>query len=167
MRIKSFSLIEVLLYLSMVSIIVLTVSVLLSGVLSSRIKTQVFLEVESQGQQILDQISQSISEAGGIITPAAGLSGQVLSLQGTLGGSVPATYQLESSNLTINQSGQPSRPLNNSKIIISNLNFTNSLNPGSAVPSIRVFFTITSYNPSNRNEYFYQKNFQTTATLDL
>ena len=167
MRIKSFSLIEVLLYLSMVSIIVLTVSVLLSGVLSSRIKTQVAMEVESQGQRMIDQISQSISEANGISAPSAGLSGQILSLQGTPGGSVPATYQLESSNLIIEESGQTPRPLNNTKIVISNLNFTNSLNPGSTAPSIRVFFTATSYNPSNRNEYFYQKNFQTTVTLDI
>ncbi len=165
MKQKSFSLIEILLYISMVSIIILAVSTLLAMILNARIKTETMLEVESQGQFLVETITKSINEAQSVNLPAA-TTGDSLSLATNDVNTTPTVYALSSGALTIAEGALPNEKLTNSKITVSNLNFTNTQNAGSTSGAIQVNFTISFNNTSNRNEYDYQKTFQTTASIE-
>lgn len=166
MKQKSFSLIEILLYISMVSIIILAISTLLAMILNARIKTETMLEVESQGQFLVETITKSINEAQSVNLPAAATTGDSLSLATNDVNTTPTVYALSSGALTIAEGALPNEKLTNSKITVSNLNFTNTQNAGSTSGAIQVNFTISFNNTSNRNEYDYQKTFQTTASIE-
>ena len=59
---------------------------------------------------------------------------------------------------------QNSIALTNSRIVASNLTFTNLSRAGTP-GTIRIQFTLTHINPSGRNEYNYNKTFYGSASL--
>ncbi len=162
MKTKSFTLVELLLYLALSAMIVLMVSSFLTLILKSRVKGQVISEVEGQGMQAMQTITQEIRGATGPSIPIGG-SGSTLSLS-------PA-------NLTLNQTGntlyitRDSTPvaLTSAKVRISNLSFQNVgatiENTTDPAHSIRIKFTLSYVNLSGRNEYEYSKNFTGSATI--
>ena len=136
---KGFTLIELLLYVSIVGAMILSVSAILPLLMQSRVKNQTIAEVEQQGIQVMQLITQTGRNATDInFTSAFDLSG------GTI--------------------RQNSIALTNSRIVASNLTFTNLSRAGTH-GTIRIQFALTHINPSGRNEYDYNKTFYGTASL--
>src|SRR3989344_8594659 len=77
---NGFTLVELLLYVAISSVILLVTSLFLSVLLESRIKSQVIAEVEQQGAQVMQIMTQSIRNAETINSPAQGVSGASLSI---------------------------------------------------------------------------------------
>lgn len=161
---SGFSLVELLLYISILALILLSISVFLSTLLSSRVKNQTISEVESQGLQAMHLITQTIRNSASITTPAQGVSAASISLSTYTSELNPTIFDISGGALRVSEGGGPAVSLTNSRVTVSALSFQNvsrSNTPG----SVRISFTISSVNSSGRNEYQFQKTFVATASL--
>lgn len=161
---KGFTLVEALLYITMVLIIVGSSSVVFITILESRVKNQTIIEVEHQGAQVLEVISQVIRNAENINSPSMGISSSILSLDVTDSSKDPTIFDLSSGVVRIKEGANSEIALTNDRVIVSNLLFQN-LSRTATPGNIRVSFTITHYNPGARNEYDFTKTFFTSASL--
>lgn len=138
-----FTLIELLLYVSIVGAIIFSIAGFLSLLMQSRVKNQVISEVEQQGVQVMQVITQTGRNATNVnFTSAFDLSGGVIRMDDG-GGPVALT---------------------NSRVTASGLTFQNLSRSGTP-GTMRVQFTLTHVNPEGRNEYNYSKTFIGSATL--
>ncbi len=154
---KGFTLIELLLYISVASIIVFTTASLLRFTLESRVKNQTIAEVEQEGAQVMQLITQTIRNGTAINSPTIGNSAASLSVDSTV-------FDLSSGAVRIKEGAGAAINLTSSKVTVSNLNFKNLSREGT--PNIiRISFTVTYINSSGRNEYDFTKTFYGSAGL--
>lgn len=161
---SGFSLVELLLYISILALILLSISAFLSTLITSRVKNQTISEVESQGLQAMHLITQTIRNSASITSPAQGASAANISLSTYTVGLNPTVFDVSGGALRISEGGGATVALTNSRVTVSELSFQNvarTNTPG----SIRISFTISSVNSSGRNEYQFQKTFVATASL--
>ena len=161
---KGFTLIELLLYISLTGIIILSVSILTINILQSRVKNQTITEVEQQGVQIMQQITQAIRDAEEINSPTIGNSAPSLSLQVTSSIDDPTVFNISNNILKIKKGTSQEEDLHNSRVSLSNLTFSN-LTRTDTPGIIRIEFILSYVNNSGRNEYEYSKNFYASASL--
>ena len=155
--------VELILYIGIASVLLVMISLFLSTILEARIKQQSMMEIESQGTQIMEQITQNIRNAEGINSPSPGGSSSTLSLA-TNSGSNPILFGINGGNIVITEGTSSAISLSNNRITASNLNISNvsrSDTPG----LLKIEFTLTHNNPSGRNEYTYSKDFETSSGL--
>lgn len=161
---KGFTLIEILLYIGLAALLLASISAFFSLIIRSRVKSQTVSEVEQQGTQIMQIITQTIRSAENINSPSAGSSSSSLSLDAAGSGADPTIFDTDSGTARIKEGSGSVVSLNNSRIQISNLDFSNLSHSGTP-GSIKVRFTLTHQNPGGRNEYDYSKTFYGTASL--
>lgn len=159
-----FTLVELLLYISISAIILLVTSAFLATLLQSRIKNQTIAEVEGQGMQTMQIITQTVRNADTINSPIPGISATSLSINTITAGNNPTIFDLGSGAIQIKEGLATVVPLLNSRIIATNLSFAN-LSRASTPGTIRIQFTLTHRNPEGRNEYNFSKTFTGSATL--
>ncbi len=156
-RQAGFTLIELLLYIAVASIIVFTTASLLRFTLESRIKNQTIAEVEQQGSQVMQLITQNVRNGTAINSPTIGASSVSLSVDTTV-------FDLSSGAIRIKEGAGAVVNLTSSKVTVSSLNFQNLSRVGT--PNIiRVSFTATYINNSGRNEYDFTKTFYGSGGL--
>lgn len=160
-----FTLIELLLYIGISSIMLLVISVFLSILIESRIKNQTIAEVEQQGLQVIETITQIARNAESINAPIQSTSALSLSLDVITPGNDPTVFDLLSGIIRMSEGslGSPVS-LTNVRVIASGLIFQNLSLTGTP-GTVRMQFTLTHINPSNRNEYSFTKTFIGSATL--
>lgn len=161
---KGFTLIELLLYVSITSIIVFTTASLLQFTLQSRVKNQTIAEVEQQGSQVMQLITQTIRNATVINSPTIGESGASLSLGVVDGASSPTVFDLSSGGVRIKEGIGAGVNLTSSRVTTSNLSFQNLSRAGTP-NTIKISFTLTYINLSGRNEFEFSQNFYGSADL--
>ena len=161
---KGFTLIELLLYIGIASIMLLVTSVFLSTLLQSRVKNQTIAEVEQQGAQVMQIITQSIRNAENINFPSQGASASLLSLDVFNSSDDPTVFDISGESVRATEGVLPAVFLTNSRITASDLIFQN-LSRDNTPGIIRIQFTFTHINTEGRNEYDYQKTFYTSASL--
>ena len=159
-----FTLIELLLYVAISSIILLAISAFLSTLLESRVKNQTIAEVEQQGAQVMQTVTQAVRNADLINSPAAGASAATLSINTYVGGNNPTLVDLSSGVIRMTEGVGSPVALTNSRITASALTFQN-LSRASTPGIIRVSFILTQINSSGRNEYNFSKTFNASASL--
>ena len=136
---KGFTLIEPLLYVSIVGAIIFSVAGFLSLLMQSRVKNQAISEVEQQGGQFMQLVTQTGRNATNI--------------------NFSSVFDLSGGTIRENTIA-----LTNSRVVASNLTFQNLSRTGTP-GTIRVQFTLTHINPEGRNEYNYSKTFYGSASL--
>lgn len=161
---QGFTLLELLLYTSMMGIIVLAVSFVFQITLASRVKNQTIAEVEQQGIQAVQMISQSVRNATSITSPAQNISDSQLTIVVPAGANSPTIFSLSGGAIQMKEGVATAIPLTNTKVTVSSLTFVNS-SRASTPGSVRFQFTITYINNSGRNEYDFTKTFYGTASL--
>lgn len=162
---RGVTLIEVLLYVSISSLILLVTSVFLSVLVQSRIKNQTIAEVEQQGLQVMQMITQIARNAEAITTPSQGASASSLTLDVVTIADDPTIFDLASGVLQSKEGVAAPVPLSNSRVIASGLLFSN-MSRASTPGTIRIQFTLTHIaSPEGRNEYNFSKIFIGSATL--
>ena len=161
---QGLTLIELLLYVSITSIMLLITSLFLLTLLQSRIKNQTIAEVEQQGLQVMQIITQTARNAEAITSPAIGASSSSLTLDVVTGGSDPTIFDLSVGVISIKEGTGSTVPLTNSRITASVLNFQN-LSRVNTPGIIRISFTLTHVNPEGRQEYNFSKTFYANASL--
>ncbi len=161
---SGFTLVETLLYVSMTSVMVLVLSTFLFSILQSREKFQTVSEVDQQGTQILQLVTQSIRNAKKINTPLVGTFGESLSIDLNDAGKSPSVFNSAGTNFQVKEGVGAVISMTNHKMSLSGLSFSNV--SGVNTPGIiRFQFTLTHINPSGREEQNYSKTFYGSASL--
>lgn len=163
-RRRAFTIIELLLYIALVSVLLLSLSAFWANTIQSRIKTQTISEVDEVGTQAMNLITQSIRNADSVTTPAVGTSGAGLTLTMATAGVNPTVFDLSSGVIRVTEGATPAVNIISDKLAITNLSFQNLSGVGSP-GVVRVSFTVTYKNTSGRNEYDYSKTFYNTASV--
>lgn len=161
---NGFTLIELLLYVAIVSVMLLVISVFLFSLLQSRIKNQTIAEVEQQGQQVMQFITQIVRNAEAVASPTQSASASSLTLDVITDVNDPTIFDLSGGIIRIKEGSDSAVSLTNSRVTVSNLTFQN-LSRTDTPGIIRIQFTITHINPSGKNEYSFAKTFTGSATL--
>lgn len=161
---RGFTLIELLLYTSLLGIIVLLVSMAIATVLATRVKNQTIGEVEQQGQQVLQYMTQVARNAEVITAPLAGTSASSLTLDVVAVAKDPTIIDLSAGTLRTKEGAAATIPLTNAQVTASALTFTNLSRTGTP-GTIRIQFTLAHINPSGRNEFSFSKTFYASASL--
>ena len=137
------TLVELLLYMSLVSIFIVTLTDIFASILNVRTESEATSAVEVDGRFILARLNYDISRASTIITPSPiGATSPSLSMD--IGG-VTYTYSLSASNLQL-VNNLDTNNINGSETIISALSFQRIANasiPGTK-DTIRVQLTLDS-----------------------
>ncbi len=161
---KGFTLIELLLYVSIIGTIVFASAGFLSLLMQTRVKNQVISEVEQQGMQVMQIITQTGRNAEIINSPSLGGSAASVSFGMITPVDSPTVFDLSSGVIRIKEGVGTAVSLTNSRITASGLSFQNLSRTGTP-GTIRIQFTLTYNNSSGRNEYNFTKTFYETATL--
>lgn len=161
---KGFTLLELLLYIGMVAFIVLAIISFVFMLLQSRTKNQTVAEVEQQGMQVVQLITQTIRNAESINSPAQSSSDTSLSLDVVNAGDDPTIFDFSEGTIKITEGAGSAVSLINSRVVASDLTFEN-LSRSNTPGTIRLQFTLTHINPENKNEYDYTKTFYSNASL--
>ena len=159
------TLIEVLLYISLLSIMVIAISAFTALALQARIKGQTIGEVEQSSAQAIDIILTNIRFAKSINSPTRGNNASNLSL--TMPGvSQTVDFRLNSNKIEMQINGAGYSAITFDKLAISTLNFANTTKSTSvgALGSVKVNFRSDYINNNGRNEYNFGKNFQGAAS---
>jgi Tfp pilus assembly protein PilW len=159
-----FTLVELLLYAALSALFLTALSIFFALLLESRAKDEAISEVDQQGLQILQIVRQTVRNAEAINSPAPGVSGSTLSLDVLASPNDPTIFNESSGIFTIAEGAGSPIALNNNRVTISNLLFQNLSRP-STPGTVRIQFTLSYQNPSNRNEFRYQKTFFGGTTL--
>ena len=161
---RGFTLIEMLLYIAILAIVAVTISSFIFMVYTSRIKTSTISEVEQQGEQTMSLITQNIRNSSSITSPVAGVSASSLTLVEYNGTLSPTVLNQSGNVIQIKEGAGAVVALCSNRVVVSGLSFQNISNSGSH-GMVRIQFTLTHINSSNRNEYTYSKTFTSTASL--
>lgn len=161
---RAFTLVELLLYVSMAGVLILAVSVLMAAIMNARIKNRTVAEVEQQGARAIALITQTVRNADAINAPTIGTSAMTLSLNTYSGSLNPTFFDVSGGVLRVTEGAGSPVALTNSKVAVSNLSFQN-LSYSGTPGLVRVQFTLGYVNNSGRNEYDYSRSFAASAAL--
>ncbi len=162
---RGFTLIEMILYVAICSALLLSLSVMFSYLLSSRVKGQAVTEVNQQGSFVMHLLTSTIRNAKSIDVPLMGTSATSLSVTAQSPAISPTLISVSSSTLFIREAGGVSIPLTSSRISVSSLLFENVSSASSTDKIIRITYTLSYRSGSGRQEYVYVKTFTGSATL--
>lgn len=159
-----FTIIELLLYVSVAAVMLLLAAGFLGTLLQSRVKNQAVSEVEDQGARAVELITQTMRNAIDATVPAPRTSGPLLSLVVATSSASPTIFDSQGGALRITEGAAPPVLLTSSRVALSGLVFQNlaRLNTSSTV---RVQFTLSRVNPGGKSEYDYSRTFFGSANI--
>lgn len=161
---KGFTLIELMLYVAIVSVLLSTVVGLYMALAQSRTKMQAVSEVEMQGYHAMAQVTAAIRGGQSISSPTPGNASGSLTLVTGATSTNPTIIDVMSSTLRIKEGTSNPIALTNSRVQVSNLVFENFTNPGTE-GSIFVYFTLSNVNLTGRYDSTYSAIFYGAATI--
>ncbi|MFC1802140.1 prepilin-type N-terminal cleavage/methylation domain-containing protein [Patescibacteria group bacterium] len=161
---KGFTLIEFLLYISIISVVLLIAGGIALNILLAKAKLGAIDEVNQNTRVIVEKVLSSIRNAEVVNSPLQGATSSSLSLQMANSYQNPTVFDLSGSSVRVSEGGGPAVNLNSDSVFVSDLFFTNTSytdTPGT------ITFQITSkyYNPNSQNEYNFEKTFYATANI--
>lgn len=162
---KGFTLVEMVLYVALCSLLLLSLSGLTSFLLETRTRSQAINEVNQQGSQVMSLITQTIRNAKSVESPSIGSNSPSLSITTVNPLLNPTVFSLSSTTVVISEGGKPAIALTNSRVSVSSLLFQNVSSTSSPEKNIRISFTVDSVNKSGRGEYSYTKTFNGSAII--
>ncbi len=157
-KFKGFTLVELLLYVAIAGTSIILISLFLTTLLSSRVKGETISEVEYQGLQAINIITQKVRNAENVILPAQESGGDALELNDG-----EFLFFVEENVLFLEKEGEVFN-LTNERVLIKDILFENVARVN-APDIIRISFLLSYNNPLDRIEYSYEKFFVTSASL--
>lgn len=159
-----FTLVEILLYTALISIMLFVISDFYFLIIKSRVKNQTIAEVEQQAAQVIQIITQTARNADNVTSPGAGGSAAFLTLDVADAAKDSTIFDLSGGAIRVKEKIGAPVILTNSLVVASGLNFQN-LSYAGTPGTIRVSFVLSRANPENRNEFNYSKTFYASASL--
>lgn len=163
-RNSGLTLIELLLYVGISSVVLLAVAGFLGSILNTRVKNQTINEIEQQGNQNMQLITQTVRNATAINSPAAGVSAASLSINVPEPTDSPTVFDVVDGVLRITKGTADPVALTSPVAEVVNITFDN-LSIASTPGTIRVQFELEYKSHSSRNEYQWSKTFFGSASL--
>jgi len=160
---KGFTLIEVVLYVGISSLVIFVISFFLVFLLQMNIKNQTVAEIDSQGLFVMRLINQTIRNSAGVNSPVPGENNVALSLETFDSLKNPTIFFEENGILYLKEGADERIPLTNSLVFLSELFFEN-YSAASSKDSINFSFILSRINNSGRNEYDYSKKFYAASS---
>ena len=162
---EGFTLVELLLYITISGLILFSCASFLLLIQQTNVKNKVIAEVDEEGIQILEIMSQTLRNASAINAPAAGVSSAVsFSVNTQNSSNNPTVFDISGGVLRITQGSGSAVNLTTNRIVASNVLFTNVSRSGTS-GALRLQFTLAYQNNSGTNEYTYSKTFYDTVSL--
>ena len=161
---KGFTLIELLLSIAVVALLLLGINALLATVLEAREKNQAITTVETEGQYVMQLLTQTVRNATNVNTPAPSESSASLTLALSDAALSPTVFDVANATLQITEGATASAGLTSSRVSVSSFSVTNLSRAGTP-GTVRIQMTISFVNSSNRNEYAYSKIFTASASV--
>ena len=161
---KGFTLIELIIYISLSSMMLLSITLFAKMILQVRTKNQVMMEVEQQGIQITQILTHAIRNAENIIQPTPPNINSNLILDMLNVSEDPTVFSLDNNVINIQEGVSGQINLSNSRIEVQDLTFQNFSRANT--PGIISFsFTLNYNNQSSKPEYNYSKIFYGSISL--
>ena len=164
-----FSLIEMLIYITIFSIMIGAVVGLAVMTSAQKINSQVTADINYQGEAAMALITQTVHQANSITTPTAGNSNGSLSLVMASASVNPTVFSSyndgTTTRLQVNE-GSPAvqNNLTNAHAVVSGLTFTNK-SLAATKGSVLISFVLTYKTTSARQEFTFNKTFFGAATI--
>ncbi len=157
-KFTGFTLIELLLYVAIAGTSMILISLFLTTLLSSRVKSETISEVEYQGLQAINFITQKVRNAESVNFPVQGSSGNILNLSNG-----EFLFFVENETLFLEKEGAVFN-LTNERVLVKDILFEN-VGRANTPDIIRISFLLSYNNPLDRIEYSYERFFITSASL--
>lgn len=156
---NAFSLIEIILYIGLVSVIVVSLTTFLIYYAQAKNKSSTIEEVNQQAVYISSYLEQLIRDSDGILLPAKTTSASTMTLTSAKFSSrSPIVVSVASGKIYVSEAGTEGVQISSSKVSISNLSFTN-LSQSGTNGNIRYQFQISYINTNGLNEFNYVQTF--------
>ena len=159
-----FSLIEVLFYVSMLSVFILVLSTFWGTLQDVQLKGRAMNTVSTEAAFMLNRITQAIRNASSISSPVAANSASSLTLASSTPASNPTIFDLNNGNVRISSGSSPYTNLNSPWVTITNLTFSN-LTGANAKGVVRIQMTVSYKNLDNTANQNYVQTFYATAAI--
>lgn len=156
---QGFSLMEILVYIGVLSIIVLVLSFYIVWSIHSANKLKTMREVFFNARRPIELMTHEIREAKSISPTSTATH---LSLEKIDGSYID--FYLASSTIYQKEGSEAEMALTSNNVEVKNLDFK-TIATGTTTPSVKISFTIDYKNPTNRPEY--QSSFEATTTASL
>jgi prepilin-type N-terminal cleavage/methylation domain-containing protein len=161
---KGFTLIETLVYVAIFAIMIGAITIFASNIQASRLRMQILLEVNDQGNSIVRTITQTIRNADSITSPTIGNNSSNLSLASLDISKNPTAISESGDILYITEGVGSPIALSNNKVKMTNLTFSNLSRP--STPGVIQFrFTLKNIDSAIKAEQQYSVDFYGTASI--
>ncbi|MFA6354852.1 MAG: type II secretion system protein [Candidatus Paceibacterota bacterium] len=161
---KGFTLVEILIYVVIFSILVTAMVSFGSSMTSARLKNQMTLEVNDQGAKVMKIIVDAIQNAHSVNSPTIASSASSLSVVTEIPSTSPTVFYESSGILYTTEGGMQPIALTNNKVVVSNLLFSNFSHPDTP-DIIKVSFTLGNNTEGNSLGGMYSFSFNGSASL--
>jgi len=163
-RKKAFTLIELLIYLGIVSGLLVVAGAFTWSIIKGSVKSACVREVQQNGRLAMEIVTREIKAASGINSPLTGESTDTLSLIMSDGGLNPTIFELLNNQILLSQGVDGPYALTTDQVLVSNLNFTN-LSYADTPGTIRIEMTLDYNNLEAQPEYKASIDLITTVSL--
>ncbi len=162
---KGFTLVEFIIYITILTTILVSITGFLWLVVLGNIKETSYQEIQQNGRFAMTKITQEIKKATGVNHPLPGNPpSDSLSLFIADPNLNPTIFDVVDGKLRITQGTNTPFELTSDQVIVSNLQFTN-LSYSDTPGIIRIEMTVDHVNPGNRGEY--QASIDLTSSISL
>jgi len=159
---QGFTLIELILYVGITAVILLTAGAIGMNILFGKSKLLAVEEVSQNARFAMEVIVERVRDSNGINTPVPGSGSPTISLSMSNPAQDPTVFTATSGLIWLQEGTSSSVALTSQDVIVTNVQFSNVSYPG-ATGTVRIEFTVESNNPGNRQEYQFQSTFYTTV----
>ena len=162
MRNKGFTLIEIIIYIGIISGVLVAFISYSLAISSVNNKNHAMATVQSDERIALETIIQKIRSASAVNYPTNGSSQNQLSL--VTGTGISTSFSLNGGRLQMSETGQADILLTSNRTTISSLSFTNLAQAGER-GNIMIQMTVDYNVPSQNVDYKYGNQVETAASL--
>ena len=160
---KGLSLVEIVVYTAIFSLVIGGIATFMLFSVQSRAKNQIVSEVEQQGMQVMNMITQTVRTGQGVNSPTPGSSSDSLSIDMPDAGVDPTVFDLSGGVIRISEAGGGAVDLTSNLINITSLLFENNTIAGTN-DTIKIEYTIEYNNTGTDTRFDYEKTFYGSAT---
>ncbi len=159
-----FTLLELLLYVSIASSVLLLATMTTISIVDVQMKNVAIAEVEQQGSRALHTVLSTIRNSEDVTFPTAGLASTTATLNVYAVIDDPTRFDVVNGQLRMRRAATAAAMLTTPSVAVTSFVVTNISRPGTP-GSARVHVTLRSVNGSGRQLYNYSRTFIGTATL--
>ena len=159
-----FTMIELLVYIALVSGILIAATTFGWNVVNSRTKAFAIQEVEYNGRFIMSMIERTVRQGEKVAYPDANQIADRLSIVEP-GQPDTSDIALEKDELIFTDGSHTRTTLNTSQVAVTDFQVTTMSDPDGTSPGIKIVCTLSHRNPEHRQEWSATDTFETFITL--